>query len=98
MKTEATAPSPSLPSPPKQEDVGNFSSFIAQKKSQGQAFFESINPLNFISDNAQITPRQFLIQFYTERNLSEKLKDVDALINYYTPGKLHELFSELDKR
>ncbi|ETV70605.1 hypothetical protein H257_13980 [Aphanomyces astaci] len=47
-----------------------------------------------------LTPREFLTKFYTERNLPEKLTDVDALVAYYgtNAAKMLVLYTELDKR
>ncbi|KDO22913.1 hypothetical protein SPRG_11757 [Saprolegnia parasitica CBS 223.65] len=55
-----------------------------------------VSKINLLPD-VPPTPKEFLTKFYTERNLPEKLKDVDALVTYYQDGRMHWLYVELDK-
>ncbi|OQR92091.1 Rab11 family GTPase [Thraustotheca clavata] len=56
-----------------------------------------VSKINLLPDDPP-TPKDFLTKFYTERNLPEKLKDIDSLLVYYQGGRMHILFAELDKR
>ncbi|OQR92115.1 Rab11 family GTPase [Achlya hypogyna] len=56
-----------------------------------------VSKINLLPDEPP-TLREFLTKFYTERNLPEKLKDIDALVAYYQEGRMHWLYVELDKR
>lgn len=56
-----------------------------------------MNPLGLLRDAKQMTPSEFLRDFYTRRGLLEKLKDVDALVVAYG-HQMPLLYAELDKK
>ncbi|RHY22670.1 hypothetical protein DYB32_009439 [Aphanomyces invadans] len=64
-----------------------------------QTFFKFVQSMSMFEPDP-MTPREFLTDFYTERNLPEKLSDVDALVAYYgtDANKMMLLYTELDKR
>lgn len=62
-----------------------------------RSFFDSINPLALLTDATKLTPEEFLRDFYTQRGLFDKLKDVDALAQAYK-DHMPALYAELDKK
>jgi len=73
------------------------SSSSSSNKRAGVSFFESMNPLELLRASKTLTPREFLRDFYTQRGLLDKLKDVDALVATYG-HQMHTLYAELDKK
>ncbi|RHZ38746.1 hypothetical protein DYB26_013547, partial [Aphanomyces astaci] len=68
-------------------------------KRVSQSFLKLVQNISLFEPEP-LTPREFLTKFYTERNLPEKLTDVDALVAYYgtNAAKMLVLYTELDKR
>lgn len=69
----------------------------ASSKRAGVSFFESMNPLELLRASKTLTPREFLRDFYTQRGLLDKLKDVNALVATYG-HQMQALYAELDKK
>ena len=60
-------------------------------------FLQALNPIGLLNDAKTLTPHEFLRDFYTQHGLTEKLRDVDALVYTYQ-GQFHLLYAELDKK
>ncbi|TMW58498.1 hypothetical protein Poli38472_010057 [Pythium oligandrum] len=59
-------------------------------------FLASLNPLGLLQDARQLTLAEFLRDFYTQRGLHYKLKDVESLVSMFERN-LPQLYAELDK-
>ncbi|TYZ66605.1 hypothetical protein PybrP1_008125 [[Pythium] brassicae (nom. inval.)] len=88
MATSVTASAVPAPTPSLGVDL---------RSSSAKTLFESMNPLGLLKDAAQMTPSEFLRDFYTRRGLPDKLKDVDALVAAYS-HQMPQLYAELDNK
>ncbi|KAF1330391.1 Rab11 family gtpase, partial [Globisporangium splendens] len=70
---------------------------VPHRASSARTFLDIINPLGLLNEAKQLTPREFLRDFYTRRGLQDKLKDVDALVAAYG-HQMPQLYIELDKK
>ncbi|KAF0683606.1 Aste57867_24372 [Aphanomyces stellatus] len=93
--TQAAAATPVSPSPHTPRSSG---AAVAATVDRVTASFTKLLGTISLFEPDPLTPREFLTKFYTERNMHDKLKDIESLVAYYGNGKMNLLYAELDKR
>ncbi|KAG9403701.1 hypothetical protein AC1031_005187 [Aphanomyces cochlioides] len=98
FETNATPTATASPAPSPTKSPSSTAAVLASTVGRVTASLSKLLDPTTLFGSEPLTPREFLVKFYTERNMPEKLNDVDALVEYYGNGKMSLLYAELDKR